>query len=73
MKVITPRKIVPFKCCLPSSNISVKKDFTEMFFLTNVVTHFQVLSVTFTEYGKNVNKCDISQIKLFWEKCVGFM
>ncbi len=27
IKVITPGKIVPYKCCLPSSNISVKKDF----------------------------------------------
>ncbi len=26
-KVITPGKIVPYKCCLPSSSISVKKDF----------------------------------------------
>ncbi len=27
MNVITPEKIVPYKCCLPSSNISVEKDF----------------------------------------------
>ncbi len=27
MKVITPGKIVPYKCCLPSSNISMRKDF----------------------------------------------
>ncbi len=26
-KVITPGKIVPHKCCLPSSNFSMKKDF----------------------------------------------
>ncbi len=26
-KVTTPGKIVPYICCLPSSNISVKKDF----------------------------------------------
>ncbi len=26
-KVITTRKIVSYKCCLPSSNISVKRDF----------------------------------------------
>ncbi len=26
-KVFTPGKIVPYKCCLPGSNISVKKDF----------------------------------------------
>ncbi len=25
--IITPGKIVPDKCCLPGSNISVKKDF----------------------------------------------
>ncbi len=28
-KVITPGKIVPYKCCLPSSNISVKEDFNK--------------------------------------------
>ncbi len=27
IKVITPGKIVPYKCCLPSLNISVMKDF----------------------------------------------
>ncbi len=27
MKVITPGKIVPDKCCLPNLNISVEKDF----------------------------------------------
>ncbi len=26
-KVITPGKIVPCKCCLPSTNISMKRDF----------------------------------------------
>ncbi len=26
-KVITPGKIVPNECCLPSSNVSVKRDF----------------------------------------------
>ncbi len=26
-KVIMPEKIVPYKCCLPSWNISVKRDF----------------------------------------------
>ncbi len=26
-KVITPGKIVPYECCLPSWNISVKKNF----------------------------------------------
>ncbi len=26
-KVIMPGKTVPYKCCLPDSNISVKKDF----------------------------------------------
>ncbi len=31
-KVITPGKIVPFKCCLPGPNISMKKDFdTDVF------------------------------------------
>ncbi len=45
MKVITPGKIVPHKCCLPSLNISVKRILTQTFILTNTVTHFQVLSV----------------------------
>ncbi len=63
-KVITPRKIVPYKCCLPSSNISVKKDFNKDIFLTNV-THFEVLFVTLTEYGQIINKHHI-----LW---VGFM
>ncbi len=32
-KVIMPRKIVPYKCCLPSPNISLKKEFdTEVLF-----------------------------------------
>ncbi len=39
MEVMMPGKIVPYKCCLPSSNISMKKDFGT-FFLTNVVTQF---------------------------------
>ncbi len=56
MEIITPGKIVPFKCCLPSWNISVKKDLTQVFFKNNAVTYFQLLSVTFTEYGQNVNK-----------------
>ncbi len=60
MRVITPGKIVPYKCCLPSTNISVKKILTQKLFLNNIVTHFQVLSVKFFEYGQNVNKHDIS-------------
>ncbi len=44
-----------------------------MFFLTNNVKHSQILSETYIEYGQNVSKHDISQIKLFCEKCVGFM
>ncbi len=39
-----------------------------MFVLTNIVTHFHLLPVTFFEYGQNVNKRDISQIKLFFFK-----
>ncbi len=60
LKVITPGKIVPYKCCLSSWNISAKKDFYTDILLTNVVTHFQLLSVTCIEYGQNVNKHDIS-------------
>ncbi len=42
-----------------------------MFFLMDVVTHFQVLSVTFIECRQTINKHDISQMKLFWEKMGG--
>ncbi len=39
IKVITPGKIVPYKCCLPSWNISMKKGFnTDVLF--DVITHF---------------------------------
>ncbi len=31
-KVITLEKIVSYKCCLPSSNISVKRILTQLFF-----------------------------------------
>ncbi len=31
-----------------------------MFFLTNIVTHFQRFSVTFIEYGQNVDEHYIS-------------
>ncbi len=47
-KVITPGKIVPSKCCLPSSIIGVEKDFdTDVPFYP---CH------TFTECGLNVHK-----------------
>ncbi len=72
MKVITPGKIVPYKRCLPSLNISVKRDFDADVLFTNV-THFQLLSVTSIEYGQNVNKHKILQIKVFWEKWEEFM
>ncbi len=49
-KVITPGKIVPNKCCLSSSNISMKKDFdTDTVKLTS---YFQLLSVTFMNMDK---------------------
>ncbi len=64
MEMILPGKIVPYKCCLPSTNISVKKDFDADVLLSNV-THLQVLSVIFIEYGQNIHKRDISEIKLF--------
>ncbi len=51
INVITPGKVVPYKCCLPSSSISMKKDFD-----TDELT----LSVAFIEHGQNVNKHDIS-------------
>ncbi len=44
------------KCCLHNRNIGMQRSFTQMFFLTNDVTQFQLLSVTFMEYGQNVNK-----------------
>ncbi len=40
-----------------------------MLFLTNL-THIQVLSVTFIEYGQNVNKHNISD-KAMWGKMGG--
>ncbi len=54
-KVITPEKIVLHKCCLPSSNISVRDFDTDVlggfwfvwFFLTIVVSLFKVVSVIF--------------------------
>ncbi len=58
MKVNTPGKIVPSKCCLPSLNISVKRDLTQTFFLINVT--FSGTFVMFTEHGQNVSKQDIS-------------
>ena len=42
-----------------------------MFFLTNIVTHFQPLSVTFIEYGQNVNKHYISIDKTILGKMGG--
>ncbi len=70
MKVIMPGKTVPYKCCLPNSNISVTKVFdTDVLF--NIITHFQGLSIMFIEHGQNVNIRDISQIKLFQENVCG--
>ncbi len=43
-KVIRPGKTVPYKCCLPSWNISVRTDFDTDVLLTNIVSHFQVLA-----------------------------
>ncbi len=42
-----------------------------MFFLTNIVTHFQVLFVTFIEYGQNINKHDIIIDKAILGKMCG--
>ncbi len=50
MKVIMPRKIVPHRCCLPSLNITMKKNF-DIDNLLTYATHFQVLSVMFIEQG----------------------
>ncbi len=46
-KVIAPGKIDPYKCFLPSLNISVER---------NVVSQFKLLSVAFIGSGQNVNK-----------------
>ncbi len=35
--------------------------FKQMLFLTNAVTHFRVFSVTFIEYGQNINIHDIQR------------
>ncbi len=70
LKVITPGKIVPCKCFLLSSNISMKKNFdTDGLF--NSCCH--IFLATFIEFRQNVNKQDISQIKLLWGKWVRFM
>ncbi len=49
-EIIRPEKIVPCKCCLPRSNISVKQDFDADVLLSNVVTHCQSLTVPWTKY-----------------------
>ncbi len=61
MTVITPGKIVPYKCCLLARILARRRILTQTFFLTNAVTHFQVLSEMFTEYGQNVNKHDVDK------------
>ncbi len=68
-KVISPGKIVPYKCCIPSSNIRVKEEFDTNFFLTSIITHFQVLSVKFSEYARNVNKHNISDKAILGKMC----
>ncbi len=72
MKVITPGKIVTSAAFIARTLVRGRIS-TQTFFSTNAVTHFQVLSVTFIEYGQNVNEHHISWIELFWEKWVGFM
>ncbi len=62
-KVITPGKIVPSKCCLPSWNISYI-----ILFLNYVITYFQPLYATFMNVDKNVNE---HQTKLFCGKMGG--
>ncbi len=42
-------------------------------FLPNVVTNYQILSVTFIEYGQSVNKQVFSQMKLLREKWMRLM
>ncbi len=69
-EIIAPGKIVPYKCCLPSLNISVKRDLTQTFLLTNTVTHFQLLSVKSTEYEQNGNKPYLID-KAMWGKMGG--
>ncbi len=60
LKVILTGKIVSYKCCLPNLDINLMKDLTQMFFLTDVFSNFQVLCLTFIDYEQNVNKRDIS-------------
>ncbi len=60
-EVITPGKIVPYEYGLPSSNISIMKDFDTDVLLNQCHTFSSsLLSVTFTEYGQNVDKHDTS-------------
>ncbi len=58
---------------LPSiANISMKTDFDRRSFLTNIVAHFQVLSVMFIEYGQNVNKHNrLSHRQSYFRKMCG--
>ncbi len=56
MKVFTPGKIVPYKCAFLAQILALRRILTQMFFFTNAITHFQLLSVMFIEYGQNVNK-----------------
>ncbi len=51
IKVIMSGKIVAFLAQILGKLI-LGKIFTQMLFLANVVAHFQVLSVTFIEYGQ---------------------
>ncbi len=70
-ELFMPGKIVSYKCCLSGTNISMRRILTQMLFLTKLFTHFHVLYVMFIEYEQNVNKHNISQIKLFWKKKMG--
>ncbi len=72
LKIVTPGKIVPHIVPAPLAWILAWiRILTQTFFWT-YITHFQLLSVMFTEYGQNANTHDISWIKLFWEKRAEF-
>ncbi len=55
MKVITPGKIGTSTAFIARTLVRGRIS-TQTFFSANAVTHFQVLSVTFIEYGQNVKK-----------------
>ncbi len=53
------RKKVPVSAAFLARILALRRILTQISFLTEVVTHFQLLFVTFIEYGQHVNKHNI--------------